>query len=110
MGWTGSNDIGGAACANKETQNTTETRIMDMIKYLRGAYPHTHLVLMSILPKGEGWPNLCTPAIMSINRTLKAFMDRMPNTDFVDAGQLFLKKLEPPKKGWEVNDLLMSDR
>eukprot|EP00884_Botryococcus_braunii_P000559 jgi/Botrbrau1/10503/Bobra.0133s0103.1 len=106
---TGTNDLSGQACGSPETVNTTTLRITEMVKYLKVQYQRAHIVVISILPKGEGWPNLCTPIIGSINRGLRAFSDRTPGVTFLDPGQLFLKKLEAPKKGWEVNELLMSD-
>lgn len=106
----GTNDLSGQACGQPDTANTTTLRISEMVRYLKIHYQRAHVLVIAILPKGEGWPNLCTPVIGTINRGLRAFADRTPGVTFVDPGQLFLKKLEAPKKGWEVNELLMSDR
>lgn len=42
-----------------------------LLRELRKALPRTRIVLLAPLPKGEYWPNRCTPAFQVFNRALQ---------------------------------------
>ena len=42
-----------------------------LLRELRKALPRTRIVLLAPLPKGEYWPNRCTPAFQIFNRALQ---------------------------------------
>ena len=53
--------------------------------------PSTQLVAMGVLPKGQRWPNTCTPAISTANARLQAYA--RANSDWLrvlDVGDQFL--------------------
>lgn len=43
----------------------------ELLYELREVMPQTQLVLMAPLPKGEYWPNRCTPAFCVFNEALQ---------------------------------------
>lgn len=43
----------------------------ETLDYLRQALPEARIVLQAVLPKGDTWPNRCTPAIDHFNAALK---------------------------------------
>ena len=49
----------------------TANEMSALLYELREALPQTQLVLMAPLPKGEYWPNRCTPAFRVFSRALQ---------------------------------------
>ena len=49
----------------------TAAEMSELLDELREAMPETQLVLMAPLPKGEYWPNRCTPAFRAFSETLQ---------------------------------------
>ena len=43
----------------------------ETLDYLRQALPEARIVLQAVLPKGDTWPNRCTPAIDHFNAALQ---------------------------------------
>ena len=49
----------------------TAAEMSDLLDELRETMPEAQLVLMAPLPKGEYWPNRCTPAFRVFSETLQ---------------------------------------
>ncbi len=50
----------------------------ETLDYLRQALPEARVVLQAVLPKGDTWPNRCTPAIDHFNAALKVGAGNYP--------------------------------
>ena len=52
---------------------------------------------MGVLPKGQRWPNSCTPAILAANARLQAYARANPDwLTCLDVGDQFLTHQVPP--------------
>ena len=52
----------------------TAAEMSELLSKLREAMPQTQLVLMAPLPKGEYWPNRCTPAFRVFKEALQVLL------------------------------------
>ena len=73
-------------------------RINDTIGLLRQKMPDTHLLMLGILPRGDGtnssttyrWPGIYTPAISSVNDWLIELSEKEDMISYLDCGPMLL--------------------
>lgn len=73
-------------------------RINDTITLLREKLPETHLLMLGILPRGDGtnssttyrWPGIYTPAISSVNDWLIEVSEKEEKISYLDCGPMLL--------------------
>ncbi len=73
-------------------------RINDTISLLREKMPETHLLMLGILPRGDGtnssttyrWPGIYTPAIASVNDWLVQVSEKEEAISYLDCGPMLL--------------------
>eukprot|EP00884_Botryococcus_braunii_P011881 jgi/Botrbrau1/20694/Bobra.0058s0024.2 len=97
----GSADLYGTTCTDTVARRTLH-HLEYLLKYVHNVHPTSHIIIMALLPKGEDWPNLCTPAILAVNKGLEAMAARFSKFQFVDLSSRFLKQKFDGR--WEVNE------
>lgn len=51
--------------------NATIAQMAEAVRHVRRSLPAARLVLQGVLPKGDYWPNRCSPAIDAFNGALQ---------------------------------------
>ena len=86
------------SCKVKLSADFMVCRINDTISLLREKLPETHLLMLGILPRGDGtnssttyrWPGIYTPAISSVNDWLIELSEKEELISYLDCGPMLL--------------------
>ncbi|KAL3146914.1 platelet-activating factor acetyltransferase activity protein [Trebouxia sp. C0009 RCD-2024] len=97
----GTNDLGaGGSCSRGEpgataAANGTALRVQEVVTYLQGLNPDTHIILMGLLPWGlvnqagvYDWPNLYTEGISIVNSAIESFAVGQRTVHYIDCGHV----------------------
>ncbi|CAL8465692.1 g5228 [Coccomyxa elongata] len=103
----GTNDL----VDNCTLQAATKTAagIMEISSMVHSKLPHTNILNLGVLPKGEIWPKRCSKAVLAVNSDLEEYAKADAEfAHYADFGKGFLSD-EPVGNRFEVKEALVPD-